>query len=70
MWAKQPDQRGDSMLSGLMDRRNSMVRRFLGNDKADPGAYSFLQPGWWALHATAITALYVMAQQMSKKDEF
>jgi hypothetical protein len=51
-----------------MDRRNSAIRKMMGNDKADPGTYSFLQPGWWALHAAAITGLYIMAKRAGKND--
>ena len=56
------------LLSDMMDRRNSAIRKIMGNDKPDPGTYSFLQPGWWALHAAAITGLYIMAKRAGRDD--
>ncbi|MGI6435369.1 MAG: hypothetical protein ACOX0F_08420 [Syntrophomonadaceae bacterium] len=58
------------MLSDLIDRRNSVLRKMMGTDKPDPGTYSFLQPGWWALHAAAITGLYLWAKKSGQDDYF
>jgi hypothetical protein len=51
-----------------MDRRNSMIRKIMGNNKADPGTFSFLEPGWWALHAAAISGLYILAKRAGRND--
>ncbi len=55
------------MFAGLMDYKNSMARKLMNQDKVDPGTFSFLEPGWWALHATAITAVYLLGTMMTKK---
>ena len=54
-------------LSGIMDYRNSIVRKMINQDKVDPGTFSFLEPGWWALHATTITAAVMLGSVLSKK---
>lgn len=54
------------MLSDFMDYKNSMAKKIMHEDRIDPGTFSFLQPGWWALHATAITAIYVVGHTMAK----
>lgn len=56
-----------SMLDGWVDYKNSINRKLMGTDKIDPGTYSFMQPGWWALHATAITAVYVLGNKLSNR---
>ncbi|MGI6468808.1 MAG: hypothetical protein GXZ09_01355 [Syntrophomonadaceae bacterium] len=56
------------MLFDIMDRRNSMIRKIMGNNKADPGTFSFLEPGWWALHAAAISGLYILAKRAGRND--
>ncbi|MGS0764245.1 hypothetical protein [Syntrophomonas curvata] len=55
------------MLSGMMDYKNSISKKLLNQDKVDPGTFSFLEPGWWALHATAITAVYILGTMTAKK---
>lgn len=55
------------MLAGFMDYKNSVVRKMLNEDKIDPGSFSFLQSGWWALHAAAITGLFLVANRMGRK---
>lgn len=55
------------MLAGFMDYKNSVIKKMMNDDKVDPGSMSFLEPGWWALHATAITGLYLLANRMSKR---
>ena len=54
-------------LSGIMDYRNSIVRKMINQDKIDPGTFSFLEPGWWALHATTITAAVMLGSMLSKR---
>ncbi len=54
------------MIAGLMDYKNSAVKKMMHQDKLDPGTLSFLEPGWWAFHATAITAIWVLADRMAK----
>lgn len=55
------------MLADFMDYKGSLMRKMINEDKVDPGSFSFLEPGWWALHATAITGLYLLAHRMSKR---
>ncbi|HBQ27663.1 MAG TPA: hypothetical protein DD791_14815 [Syntrophomonas sp.] len=55
------------MLSGIMDYRNSVIKKVLNQDKVDPGTFSFLEPGWWALHATTITAAIMLGNMIAKK---
>jgi hypothetical protein len=55
------------MLPGLMDYKNSLFKKLLNEDKPDPGTLSFLEPGWWALHAAAITTLYLIAHRSGKR---
>lgn len=55
------------VILGLMDYKNSIIRKMINADKADPGAISFLEPGWWILHATAITGIYLLASRMAKR---
>jgi hypothetical protein len=50
-----------------MDVKNSLGRKMINEDKVDPGSMSFLEPGWWALHAAAITGIYILANRMGKK---
>ena len=54
-------------LSGIMDYRNSIVRKMINQDKVDPGTFSFLEPGWWALHATTITSAIMLGSMLSKR---
>ncbi|MDD2585272.1 MAG: hypothetical protein PHT79_00385 [Syntrophomonadaceae bacterium] len=54
------------MLSGFMDYKNSIAKKIINEDKIDPGTFSFLGPGWWALHAAAISAIYVIGHTMAK----
>lgn len=55
------------MLSGIIDYRNSIMKKILHQDKVDPGTFSFLEPGWWALHATTITAAIMLGSMLAKK---
>jgi hypothetical protein len=55
------------VLAGFMDYKNSIIRKIMNEDKPDPGTLSFLEPGWWALHATVITGLYLIAHRTGKR---
>jgi hypothetical protein len=57
----------EKMLSGIMDYRNSIIKKIINQDKVDPGTFSFLEPGWWALHATTITAAVMLGSMLSKR---
>jgi hypothetical protein len=54
------------LIAGLMDYKNSAMKKMMQQDKVDPGSFSFLEPGWWALHATAITAIWVIADRIAR----
>lgn len=54
------------MLSGLMDYRNSLLKKMINQDRIDPGTFSMFEPGWWALHALAITGVYMLGSRMGK----
>ena len=53
------------MLSSLWDYKNSMLKKAMGDDKVDPGTFSILEPGWWALHAVAITGIYLLSRKFN-----
>jgi len=53
----------------LMDYEKFSPQKLLNRDKIDPGTFSFLEPGWWALHATAITAVYALGCLMNRKKQ-
>ncbi|MGI5912865.1 MAG: hypothetical protein ACOX6E_09885 [Syntrophomonadaceae bacterium] len=55
------------MLSGMMDYKNSLSKKLINRDKVDPGTFSFLEPGWWVLHAVTITSMYMLGKMMSKR---
>lgn len=59
---------GEILLLGLMDYKNSLVKKMLNQDRIDPGSFSFLESGWWALHAAAITGIFALGHQMAKKE--
>ncbi|MGI6453977.1 MAG: hypothetical protein ACOX0E_11025 [Syntrophomonadaceae bacterium] len=56
------------MFLGWMDYKNSMVKKMAGRNKVDPGTFSFLEPGWWVLHAATISAAYTLGKKMSRKN--
>lgn len=56
------------MLAGLMDYKNSSMKKMMHQNKVDPGTFSFLEPGWWALHATAITAVWIVAEKLVRNN--
>jgi len=55
------------LFAGMMDYKNSIAKKMMRQDKVDPGTFSFFKPGWWVLHATTITAVYMLGQMMNKK---
>jgi len=55
------------MLSSLWDRKNSMLRQMTNDDKVDPGTFSIMEPGWWALHATAIAGVYMLGRKLGNR---
>ncbi len=55
------------MLNGMQDYKNSMLKKMMGDDKIDPGTFSIGETGWWALHAAAITGIYVLASKTARK---
>ncbi|MEN6351172.1 MAG: hypothetical protein ABFD08_17485 [Syntrophomonas sp.] len=52
---------------GFMDYKNSIGRKLFDQDKVDPGSLSFMENGWWALHAAAITGLFILGHSMGKR---
>lgn len=55
------------MFNEIMDYKNGLAKKIMKRDKVDPGTFSFMEPGWWALHATAIAGIYVIGHMMAKK---
>lgn len=55
------------MLTGLIDYRNSVLKKMINQDKVDPGTFSILEPGWWTLHAVAITGVYLLGSRLSRR---
>ena len=53
------------MFANMMDRKNSLLKKVMGNDKIDPGSFSFLESGWWALHAAMVTGIFWLGYKMS-----
>lgn len=49
------------MLADFME-----YKKFLNRDKIDPGTFSFMEPGWWALHATAVAGVYMLGSMLSR----
>ncbi len=55
------------MLSDFMDYKNSIAKKLFHLDKIDPGSFSFLESGWWALHLTAISGAVWLGYSMAKE---
>ena len=55
------------MFINTEDNNDSMNRRKTGDDKIDPGIFSLMEPGWWALHATAITGIYLLGNKLRNR---
>lgn len=58
------------MHMGLMDYKNSVTKKIFNQDKADPGTFSFMEPGWWVLHAMAISGVYMLGQYLTKNRHY
>jgi hypothetical protein len=54
------------MLSSLWDYKNSTMKKAMHDDKIDPGTFSIMEPGWWALHAIAITGVYLIGNRLKR----
>lgn len=52
--------------SGFMDYKNSVGRKLFNQDRIDPGAFSFMENGWWALHAAAIAGVFALGHSLAK----
>jgi hypothetical protein len=52
---------------GFMDHKNSLSKRIMGQNKVDPGTFSMMEPGWWALHAVAIAGVYLLGRSMQRQ---
>lgn len=58
------------MFMGLMDYKNSITKKIFNADKADPGTFSFMEPGWWVLHAMAISSIFLLGQYAAKEKRY
>lgn len=56
-----------STLIGFMDQKNSLSKRIMHQDRVDPGTFSMMEPGWWALHAVAIAGVYLLGRRMQRQ---
>jgi|LSQX01.1.fsa_nt_gb hypothetical protein len=57
------------MFFGMMDQKNSLIKKVIGNDKIDPGCFSFMESGWWALHSALITGVFLLGYKMSQRNK-
>ncbi|MDD3267799.1 MAG: hypothetical protein PHX14_00625 [Syntrophomonadaceae bacterium] len=53
------------MLTDFKDK-DSFIDDLIHHEKVDPGTFSFLEPGWWALHAATIAGVYMLGQSISR----
>lgn len=37
-------------------------------NRVDPGTFSFMQPGWFALHAVTIASMVYLGKAMEKRE--
>ncbi len=56
-----------NMLDSLWDLKNSTIRKAMHDDKIDPGTFSIMEPGWFALHAAAIAGIYLLGSRLSRR---
>lgn len=54
------------MLESLWDLKNSTIKKAMHDDKVDPGTFSMMEPGWYALHAVAIVGIYLLGSRLSR----
>jgi hypothetical protein len=59
----------EKMFWSAWDQKNSIIQNLVGRSKVDPGNFSFLETGWWALHAAAITGILIMGSRMSNRND-
>ncbi|HWP98569.1 MAG TPA: hypothetical protein VN426_17135 [Syntrophomonadaceae bacterium] len=52
--------------SGFMDAKDSAGRKLFHQDRIDPGTFSFMEGGWWALHAAAISGMLILGHSLAK----
>lgn len=55
------------MLSNISDFKDNVVSNLRSEDKIDPGTFSFMEPGWWALHATAVAGIYLLGSKLHNR---
>jgi len=55
------------MLSDFTDYKDAIVKNLRSEDKVDPGTFSLMEPGWWALHATAIAGVYLLGSKLRNR---
>jgi hypothetical protein len=55
------------MFSDVMDHKDAMVKSLRRDRKVDPGTFSLMEPGWWALHATAIAGVYLLGSKLRNR---
>ncbi|PKM77649.1 MAG: hypothetical protein CVU90_06095 [Firmicutes bacterium HGW-Firmicutes-15] len=67
MHSKNIIKEGWLVFSNMMDYKDAMARKLSHDDKIDPGTFSIMEPGWWALHATAIAGVYLLGNKMRKR---
>lgn len=60
-------QEGKHMFSDEEDYKGNVINQLTRDDKVDPGIFSLMQPGWWALHLTAIAGVYMLGNKLSNR---
>jgi hypothetical protein len=55
------------MLSHISDFKDNVFNNLRSEDKIDPGTFSFMEPGWWALHATAVAGIYLLGSKLHNR---
>jgi len=58
---------GMTLFTNTRDNSDSIIDRVTGNEKIDPGIFSLMEPGWWALHATAIAGIYLLGSKLHNR---
>jgi len=57
----------NNMVDDMMDYKKSLTEKYTQDGKIDPGMFSFMELGWWALHATAITGIYLLGCRLRNR---
>ncbi len=55
------------MLTDMMDHPKSIINKLTPQGKVDPGDFSFMEPGWWILHAAAISGVYLLGHRLHNR---